>query len=448
VAIWAGSLGVKELSRRLNSTILNVVERHAEEAAIVWRRRDRAVGEPQFGLNDLARVDDQLEAHIDGLRIADEDASKQTWSVCERELRWQQPGEVFAAAIRAWESGKKQRIQRVTKAAAHCYDCSRALVSSLGWLGDERANPQIDRLLAGSNLFSRRIAIAACAVRGRDPGESLQIAVASRDKLLKARALRAIGELARQDLLPAARQGLRSRDARIRFSAAWSFARLENDESACRALQATVHSGGADQEPALQLAVRRLEPSAAGKWLNQLQLSQDASFIRQAVIGTGALGLPDAASWLLKMMAIPALARVAGEAFTMITGMNLVEARMEGPWPAGFTAGPTEDPADDNVALDPDENLPWPDASKIAAWWQMHRGDFLLGDRHLCGRPITEDWLEHVLRHGYQRQRAAAALELALLHPDQPLFNVRAPGHRQQKLLAWLSIRAARAPLS
>ena len=33
---------------------------------------------------------------------------------------------------------------------------------------------------------------------------------------------------------------------------------------------------------------------------------------------------------------------------------------------------------------------------------------------------------------GYQRQRAAAALELAILKPGRPLFEVRAPGWRQQ----------------
>ena len=41
-----------------------------------------------------------------------------------------------------------------------------------------------------------------------------------------------------------------------------------------------------------------------------------------------------------------------------------------------------------------------------------------------------------VLKTGRQRQRAAAALELAILQPGKPLFNVRAPGFRQQQ---WLS---------
>jgi len=35
----------------------------------------------------------------------------------------------------------------------------------------------------------------------------------------------------------------------------------------------------------------------------------------------------------------------------------------------------------------------------------------------------------------FQRQRAAAVLEMAILQPGQPLFEVRAPGFRQQQIL-------------
>jgi hypothetical protein len=56
--------------------------------------------------------------------------------------------------------------------------------------------------------------------------------------------------------------------------------------------------------------------------------------------------------------------------------------------------------------------------------------------RYLLGRPIDDEaWLEHVLREGFQRQRAAAALELAIRRPTEPLFNVAAPAWRQKKLL-------------
>jgi hypothetical protein len=85
--------------------------------------------------------------------------------------------------------------------------------------------------------------------------------------------------------------------------------------------------------------------------------------------------------------------------------------------------------------MDEDESLPWPDVAKLTAWWEKNCGNFPAGVRLLGGRPLTDDWLATVLCHGYQRQRAAAALELSLMRPDQRLFNVRAPGTRQQELL-------------
>jgi len=87
------------------------------------------------------------------------------------------------------------------------------------------------------------------------------------------------------------------------------------------------------------------------------------------------------------------------------------------------------------VEMDADENLPWPDPNLIQKWWLSNRGAFQPGTRHLLGKPITIDWCKQVLRIGRQRQRAAAALELAMRQPGNPLFEVRAPGFRQKQVL-------------
>jgi uncharacterized protein (TIGR02270 family) len=129
------------------------------------------------------------------------------------------------------------------------------------------------------------------------------------------------------------------------------------------------------------------------------------------------------------------MARVAGESFTMITGVDLAYDDLEGEWPEGFEAGPTEEPEDEDVEMDPDEDLPWPEPELIHEWWGKNKNNFQNGTRYLCGKPISEQQCQHVLRYGYQRQRAAAAIELAIMNPGQPLFEVRAPGFRQQKLL-------------
>jgi hypothetical protein len=71
----------------------------------------------------------------------------------------------------------------------------------------------------------------------------------------------------------------------------------------------------------------------------------------------------------------------------------------------------------------------------VQNWWAGRRGAFSAGTRYLLGHPVTVDGLRHILRTGRQRQRAAAAVELALRQQGSPLFEVRAPGFRQQVLL-------------
>ena len=175
-----------------------------------------------------------------------------------------------------------------------------------------------------------------------------------------------------------------------------------------------------------------MEPAVVHRWLPTLAMLPGGK--RLAIQGSGRFGDPSAMPQLLESMKDPQFARVAGEAFTFITGVDLDAEKLAGKKPEGFEAGPTDDPADENVAMDPDENLPWPDVEKVASWWEKNKGNFRPGQRLLLGKPIAIDWLREVLRTGKQRQRAAAALELALREPNKPLFEVRAPGFRQKAI--------------
>jgi uncharacterized protein (TIGR02270 family) len=415
------------------NTVPQILCQHAEEAALTWLRRDRAVAEPHYRLKDLAKLDGQLEAHLDGLRIAEAGAASAAWEVCEDELRWEEPGEVFSAAVLALESSAADRIERVLDVARASYELSRPLVSALGWLPYDLARDPIRRFIADEDAVLRRIGIAAAAVHRHDPGEAVDEAIENPDSLLQSRAARAAGELGRVDLLKALRARIGSPDPSCGFWAAWSVGLLAGDGEAVDSLRATVESNGERSGHALQIALRRMDVLHAKHWIRRL--AERPALARSAVIGAGLLGDPDLVPWLTETMQTPALARVAGEAVAMITGVDIAYQDLDGKQPDGFSAGPTEDPEDDNVAMDPDENLPWPDARKIAAWWAAHRACFEPGTRYLAGQPMTVPWLNEVLRNGYQRQRAAAAMELAIRQPDQPLFEVRAPGFRQQEWL-------------
>jgi uncharacterized protein (TIGR02270 family) len=161
----------------------------------------------------------------------------------------------------------------------------------------------------------------------------------------------------------------------------------------------------------------------------------DPEAARAAVAAAGATGDATLVPWLVERMTEPALARTAGESFTLITGADLDRLHLTQPAPKDFDAGPTENPEDDDVALDPDDHLPWPHPEGVARWWADHRRAFAPEGRYLLGRPNDAEGLRHVLRYGLQRQRAAAAMELALRTPDLPLFDVRALAERQRARL-------------
>jgi uncharacterized protein (TIGR02270 family) len=407
-----------------------IIAQFAEEAAFLRHLRTRAVVAPHFSLDDLVQLDERIEAHIDGLRVAG-DAG---WEMCLKSLDGEAPEDYFAPSVLAVENGNTGRIQAVLDAIAEDPVKGRALISALGWLSREQAEPHIRNLLGAESPFHRYIGIAASAIHRRDPGHLLDKAVSDDSPLLMARSLRAYGELGRGRELDSCilRGALADDDDEIRFSAAWS-ATLAGNKEAVEVLKSFVLPKSPYKENALNTALRRMELAAALTWHRHLVQSPDT--IRLAVMGSGIIGDPSLIPWLVEQMNTPSLSRVAGEAFTMITCVDVEREAMRGLRPEGFNAGPTDDPGDDNVAMNPDDDLPWPKAEAVLHWWGRNKGAFPSGTRHLLGKPITAVNLRNILRSGRQRQRAAAALELAILEPDRPLFAVRAPGLRQMEVI-------------
>lgn len=438
-----------------SNVVQEVISQHAEEAAFQWLLRDAAVGEPHYDLKDIAELDDKVEAHLDGLRIA----GNEGWELCKQELGWKEAGEAFAAGVIAFESGDKERIETVLEAAEQAEEArelARGLTSALGWIPYEQAKRHIEDLLQAESPYRRLVGIGAIAVHRRTPGtpapgspntpdssgstkhpgslgQALANAMRDDDLQLRARALQAAGELGLQGLLHHVRPHLRADDEACRFWAAWSAALLGEVGSALPVLRQITEANAPYAQRAAAMALRLMQPEAARQWYPELGRRDETK--RLAVIGAGVVGDPACMGWLFEMMQIPQLARVAGEAFSMITGIDLAYDDLETDEPEGFEAGPTEDPDDEDVTMDADEDLPWPDPSLIKDRWAKEQARFQAGTRCLMGKPITPTALQDVLRKGMQRQRIAAAIELALRQPGHALFEVRARGDWQLRAL-------------
>ncbi len=405
----------------------DIISRHAEEAAFLWLLRDRAVRASQYSLADLVNLDGRIEAHIDGLRIARDSG----WEMCKEQLVFRGPGEVFAAGVLALERGRSDWFDTVMEAASQSYGLLRALISSHGWVPYLRIKDHVKRLLAAHPPELRRIGVAASAIHRRDPGQVLVDGIGSGDSLLVARSLKAAGELGRIDLIPSIREHFRDNDEGCRYEAAWS-GTLLCDGRSVEVMEGIVGSMGRHWEEGVAVLFRKMEPARFSSIFEELRATP--ATCRPAVMAAGSMGDPVAIPWLLDEMAVPILSRLAGEAFSMITGIDMWSNEFEAKKPESFESGPTELPEDDDVALDPDEGLPWPDINRSRAWWAKNEGSFQKGRRYLLGRLISPEWLQQTLRYGRQNARTASALEYALMHPGTPLFEVRSPGSRQSPI--------------
>jgi len=408
-----------------NPIIPMIVEQHAEEAAFLWGQRDNAVYAPHYNLKDIVRLDNRVEAHLDGLRVAGDPG----WELIKGAAADGGAGAVFAAAVLALESGKEDRITFVIEQGCAKPAKSRGLISALGWLPYSRVKDVIRSLCSSSRTPLKRVGIAAAAVQRQHPEFTLARALIDNDPLLRRRVLQAVGELGATDVLTTLKSFLNNEDKACRFWAAWSGTLVYNDPAALSTLQGIAEAGGPYAEAAASLAARRLDIGPANRWRVKLGAT------RAAIAAAGALGDPDALPWLIEQMQTPPLARLAGEAFATITGVHLSYDKLDGPKPEGFEPGPNDNPGDENVVMDVDDNLSWPSVENIRKWYQARQKDFARGARHLLGKPLSPDVLQLTLRDGRQRQRAAAALELSLKKKGTPLWEVRAPGFRQ---VEWL----------
>ncbi len=412
------------------SIIPHIIDQHAEEAAFLWLLRSNAVHAPHYDLQDLAKLDDRVEAHIDGLRIAGDYG----WQVSLENMQAKEPGEIFTAAVLALEGSDIERINQVYAAVEDCPETNGGLISALGWVDSKMLQGKVNGLLNSDKPFWQRVGIAACAVHRVDPGRYLEQSIADADLALRCRTLRTTGELGRIDLLPTILQQLHEDDAKVRFRAAWASVLLGNHGAARDALQSVVLQDTSHAEGALQVVARVLKPADSNDLLKQV--AQQEGRERLVVSGAGISGNPYYIPWLIKQMENPELARLAGEAFSMITGVDIAYEDLETDLPEDYQAGPTENPDDENVDLDPDEDLPCPDPVLIEQWWQQRKQQYTAGKRYLMGKPVAEMHCRAVLKTGTQRQRSAAAMELALMHPEAVLFETRAVGKKQIRMLS------------
>ncbi|MCL4204038.1 MAG: hypothetical protein KJ000_16165 [Pirellulaceae bacterium] len=87
----------------------SVLNEHLEQLTMLWQQRQDAQRSPDYLREDVARLDERLEAHVDGLLLAGEQAIP----LLEESLASEEPAAVFAAAfvlLRQEQPGAATRV--------------------------------------------------------------------------------------------------------------------------------------------------------------------------------------------------------------------------------------------------------------------------------------------------------------------------------------------------
>jgi uncharacterized protein (TIGR02270 family) len=224
---------------------------------------------------------------------------------------------------------------------------------------------------------------------------------------------------------------LNDQDLDVTMTAALTALMLGSRRAAEVLQRLAVQPDGPYAEIAAVALFRSLRPSESASMHREMFGAGGVS--RAAILAAGASGVAELIPFLLDFLEIEESARLAAEAISAVTGVDLEKERFTGKRPEQAVAGPTEDPADEKVDMDPDEGKPWPAPRLIKQWWQNHLSDFHTGTRYLAGTVVTPESLRTLLHSGRQSRRTAAAELLALR--GNPLFDVYAPSFRQSQRL-------------
>lgn len=389
----------------------HITKQHINDAAFLWLLRSQAMMQSQQTHTTLKKWEHRINNHLKGLLVTPEIA----WELCQQAAEIEESGEIFVLAILAFDSKESHKINTVIEWGMKSASMFKGVLSALGWLPANKVDPWLKPWLESQNPAYRYLSIATCSIRRIDPHTHLTALFddeQSREHLpLYCRMLRLVGELKRQDLSSVLVQAQNHQDPSVVFWACWS-ARLLGDQQALQGLAPYLLQAGPQQTAAIEIAFRQPPTALVWQWLNTL--ANTPGQIRPTIKALAALGDPQGIDWLLTQMKIPEYAKIAGEAFSTITGVDLKQAQLISTQP-------------DNIDDCHDElNLPTPHAEKVSQHWQLLRSQFTAGQRYFLGQPVTPPLLKHTFLHGPPRHRLAAALELALLTPAHLYLNAKA----------------------
>jgi uncharacterized protein (TIGR02270 family) len=424
------------------SVLWDVVEEHLDEAEFLVEQWSGAARSARYNLAVLQKtIEPRLAAHLDALVVGgDPVADRLLWPLLEAEA--EAPTAKIAAGVLALllDPGVAVRDRLI---GAFATATSEPVLAGLQLAMQLTARDDVDEplrqcLYTTTEPAAQVALLSVLAARRVNPGPILTPLLGSADPDLVRAALTAAAVAATDSgahrhvvegylthEVPAVRT------AALRTAFTWNLA-LGNKVCASEARAGS---------PTALLLLGLLAGAPEVTLLVSTLASEQHR--RAALFALGFSGRKQAAEACLVFVgdADPAIAKLAAEAFSAITGF-VAEKKIAPPddtveelqppvfedeedeedgkgaalaaAPPADELPPLEEDLDQDLNLQPEDDLPTPDADQIRRWWSEQAGAFATNQRYLAGGPISPESIETALRQGSLRRTGPLISEVAI----------------------------------
>jgi uncharacterized protein (TIGR02270 family) len=421
------TLGARRVVRQPVSW--DVMREHLAEAAFLWGHWERALVSPRYTLAEVAAgPEERLRAHIDGLVVGGAEVAERLLVPALVPVN-DEAEPVFAAAAALLAGGDPERTANLIGATR---TADAAALSAIGRAFALHPSRETTAALlaaaeadAGLPPAAEAIVLDACRRTAVDPGAVLDRAMRGEDASAKAVAL----EIARRAgrFTPELLGYFLKRRHRVAGEAALHSARRAGLAPAWNVALERAEGPEPSRDDLVCLAVAG-EPERLELLFTLAGIAQHR---RDALWALGYAGRVRGAEICLDLMADESCARLAGDAFSAITGLALAGELV--------ATGAGEDEDEDEAEAEEDDEdggLPRPARAAVARWWSEQRSRFTVDTRYMAGTPATVERAIEVLASGPMHRRPALALELCARTAGEVDVDVADWAHRQQRALA------------
>lgn len=386
-----------------------------DEATFYWFQRSHAVDSPFYTLSNLIQLDRRLAGLLRLLPTLEGFDELFAEGFTE-----EQEFEYYCLLAAAAPLPKVDLFSKVEE-TLNKGGCSQEITAIISWLSYKTVHNTVSKLWESENPEMRHIAIASWRNHRVKTAIDLVAAINDKDISIACASIRFIGEMGLTNHITDIEDLLTNENEQIRFWATYSIILLGGNKGLQNMYNA-IENKTENCSLAIISTYPILSAQEAISWVNQL--SQNKGLLKETIKSFEIIGLTKYIPWLISLIKDRAIAPHAAHAFCVITGISLQSGDF-GDLLALFGDPHGDSSEDFHLAAKSLKNV---DFNSI---WSEYQNHFDEDERLFFGKSLTKDNLKLILNSGNQQQRKRAALEMAIMSPEEPLFEHGAPGFRQ-----------------